>query len=43
MKLSDFSYDLPRELIAQTPLNLRDQSRMLTLSRNTDEITHMFF
>ncbi len=43
MKLSDFSYDLPRELIAQTPLNMRDQSRMLALSRNTDEINHMFF
>ena len=35
MKLSDFSYDLPEELIAQTPLQQRDASRLLVLNRTT--------
>ncbi len=35
MKLSDFSYDLPEELIAQTPLDRRDASRLLVLNRKT--------
>ncbi|MBQ1272577.1 MAG: tRNA preQ1(34) S-adenosylmethionine ribosyltransferase-isomerase QueA [Clostridia bacterium] len=37
MKLSDFSYDLPEELIAQTPLQQRDASRLLVLDRKTGE------
>lgn len=35
MKLSDFSYDLPEDLIAQTPLKERSASRLLTLDRKT--------
>lgn len=43
MKRTDFFYDLPNELIAQTPLEPRDSSRMMYVSRNTGEITHSFF
>lgn len=43
MKTQDFWYDLPEELIAQTPLEQRDSSRLLALSRNTGEITHRHF
>ena len=35
MKTSDFNYELPQELIAQTPLERRDGSRLMTLDRNT--------
>ena len=38
MKLSEFNYNLPRELIAQTPIEPRDHSRLLTLNKNTWEI-----
>ncbi len=37
MKLSDFSYDLPEDRIAQTPLQQRDASRLLILDRTTGE------
>lgn len=37
MKTSDFYYDLPKELIAQTPLEKRDESRLMTLNRVTGE------
>lgn len=40
MKRSDFYYDLPQELIAQTPLEPRDSSRLLAMNRNTGDITH---
>ena len=43
MKTSDFWYDLPEELIAQTPLEKRDTSRLLALSRTTGEIRHKHF
>lgn len=43
MKKSDFYYDLPEELIAQTPLEKRDSSRMLVLNKNTGEISHSRF
>lgn len=43
MKTRDFYYDLPPELIAQTPLQRRDGSRLLTLSRATGEIAHHHF
>ena len=35
MKTSDFYYDLPQELIAQTPIEKRDASRLMTLDRAT--------
>ncbi len=38
LKTSDFSYELPSELIAQTPVSPRDSSRMLVYDRKTDEI-----
>lgn len=43
MKTSDFYYDLPEELIAQTPLEPRDSSRLMVLSRQTGEIAHKHF
>ncbi len=43
MKKSDFNFDLPEELIAQTPLEKRDASRLLLLDRETGEITHKHF
>ena len=43
MKTSDFFYDLPEELIAQTPLEKRDNSRMLVLGRQTGDILHKHF
>ena len=43
MKKSDFYYDLPKELIAQTPLENRDASRLLTLDRHSGGITHGYF
>lgn len=43
MKTSDFYYDLPKELIAQTPVEPRDSSRLLILGRNNGEIEHKHF
>lgn len=43
MKTSDFYYDLPQELIAQTPLDQRDSSRLLVMDRQTGELTHTHF
>ena len=43
MKTSDFNFDLPEELIAQTPLERRDGSRLLTLNKSTGEIAHKHF
>lgn len=43
MKLSDFYYDLPEELIAQTPIAKRDESRLLVLDKKTGEIEHKVF
>ena len=43
MKTSDFYYDLPEELIAQTPLMQRDCSRLMVLDRKTGEIAHKHF
>ena len=43
MKKSDFYYDLPEELIAQTPILKRDESRLLLLDKNTGEVKHSHF
>ena len=43
MKTSDFSYSLPSELIAQTPAEPRDQSRLMVLSRSSGSIKHHRF
>ena len=43
MKLSDYFYELPEELIAQDPLDKRDESRLLVLDKNTGDILHKTF
>ncbi len=43
MKTSDFYYDLPPELIAQTPLERRDGSRLMTLDKATGAVGHAHF
>ena len=43
MKKSDFYYDLPEELIAQTPLLQRDQSRLMTLNKESGQVCHEHF
>lgn len=43
MKKSDFYFDLPEELIAQTPLEKRDSSRLMCLDRVTGEVSHRVF
>ena len=39
MKLSDFYYDLPKELIAQVPIEKRDTSRMMILDKMNKQLT----
>ena len=43
MKKSDFSFDLPEELIAQTPMEQRDASRLLCLDKQTGAVEHRHF
>ncbi len=43
MKVTDFDYDLPEELIAQDPLEKRSNSRLMVLDKNTGEISHQHF
>lgn len=43
LKTSDFAYDLPEELIAQTPVEPRDSSRLLVYHRDTGAIEHRVF
>lgn len=43
MKTSDFDFDLPEELIAQTPISKRDESRLLLLDKVTGEVKHKTF
>ena len=43
MKTHDFWYDLPEELIAQTPLQQRDSSRLMVLDKKTGQVSHKHF
>ncbi len=43
MNINEFDYELPEELIAQTPLEKRDSSRLLVLNKNNGEIVHEHF
>ena len=43
MRTSDFDYHLPPELIAQTPLERRDASRLLVLDRPSQQVAHRRF
>lgn len=43
MKLEEFDYNLPEELIAQTPIKQRDTSRLMVLYKKTGEISHKHF
>ena len=43
MKTSDFDYYLPEELIAQTPVEPRDSSRLLVYERDSDKVSHQQF
>ena len=43
MKKSDFYYDLPEALIAQTPAEKRDMSRLMVINRKTDQIEDRHF
>jgi len=43
MKTSDFDYNLPTELIAQTPADQRDASQLMVLDKNTHDVKHLHF
>lgn len=43
MKVSDFNYELPKELIAQVPIKNRDESRLMVLDRKNETIEHKTF
>ena len=43
MNIEEFDYDLPKELIAQTPLEDRSSSRLLVLNKNNGKIKHEHF
>ena len=43
MKTSDFFYELPEELIAQTPIEPRNSSKLMILNKKTGEIQHRIF
>ena len=43
MKTEEFNFNLPEELIAQTPLEKRDESRLLVLDKKTSQIEHKHF
>lgn len=43
MKVSDFNYNLPEELIAQVPIKKRDESRLMVLTRDNKTIEHKIF
>ena len=43
MKLSQFKFDLPEELIAKYPTNHRDEARLMVIHKSTDKIEHRVF
>ena len=43
MRVSDFDFELPENLIAQTPILKRDSSRLLVLDKTTGEVEHKTF
>ena len=43
MKVEDFDFDLPKDLIAQTPIKDRDTSRLLVLNKDNGDIKHKHF
>ena len=43
MKVTDFDYDLPKERIAQHPMEPRDHSRLLVVDKNTGAMEHRHF
>ena len=43
MKVSDFNYNLPEELIAQVPIEKRDESRLMILNKEKKTIKHKIF
>lgn len=43
MRTDDFDYDLPKELIAQTPLNKRSDSKLLVMDKKTGKLKHEYF
>ena len=43
MEVTDFDYDLPKELIAQTPIEPRDASRLLVMDKKTGALEHRHF
>ncbi len=43
MKVKDFYFDLPKELIAQHPLEKRDESRLMVLNKKSGEVEHKVF
>ena len=43
MQVSEFNYDLPKELIAQVPIKNRDESRLMVLDRSSKTIEHKTF
>ena len=43
LNVQDFDYELPEELIAQTPVEPRDSSRLLALDRETGKLQHKCF
>lgn len=43
MKVSDFDYELPEELIAQHPSEKRDEARLMVLNRKGEKIEHKIF
>ena len=43
LKLADFDFELPEDLIAQTPVSERDQSRLMVLDRRTGDVRHRIF